>query len=95
MTHRFHNLLGPHASTLIGAYVSRVERLDEEIGEKNKAKAQVFREVKDMGLDPRILRLLLRRRRRNKEEVSEEDYLIDLYEEALQQFEKEHGSLSR
>lgn len=78
-----HNFLGPHTEELIGAYVMRVERLEREIAERNDDKSEVYKEAKAIGLDARVLRKVVARRRKARDEVVEEDTMLELYEDAL------------
>lgn len=73
-----------HAKDLIRAFVKRIQNLDEEIAEKNKAKADVYGEAKAMGLCKKTLRIVVQRAKKSSEEVLEADTLVELYERCLQ-----------
>lgn len=73
-----------HAKDLIRAFVKRVQNLEDEIAEKNKAKSDVYQEAKAMGLCKKTLRIVVQRARKTKVEVEEADTLVELYERCLQ-----------
>lgn len=65
------------------AYVSRVERLEEEIKDLNADKKEVYGEAKAVGFDVPTLKKVIQRRRKEASEVQEADYLLDAYEHAV------------
>jgi len=73
-----------HAKDLIRAFVKRVQNIEDEISEKNKAKSDVYGEAKALGLCKKTLRIVVQRARKNKEEVLEADTLVEMYERCLQ-----------
>ena len=68
------------AATQLRGYVSRVERLQEEIDALNTDKKEIFGEAKACGLDVPTLKKVVQRRRKDKDEVFEQDTLLELYE---------------
>lgn len=75
--------LGPQAGDLIRAYVARVEKIDDEIVPLNDAKAEVYDEARAVGLNPKILKEVIRRRRKPRQEVEEADWELETYERIL------------
>lgn len=72
-------ITGITAEQLCG-YVSRVERLEEEIGGLNDDKKDIYAEAKSVGFDPKILKKVIARRRKDRDDVREEDQMLDFYE---------------
>ena len=64
---------------MIRSVVERVERIDEEIAERNDLKSGIFQEAKGNGLDPKIIKRVIAARRKDPEKRTEEDELFDLY----------------
>ena len=71
------------AAGQLTAYVSRIERLEEEIKASNDDKGTIYAEAKACGLCKKTLRKLIARRRKDSAEVREEDMLLELYERAI------------
>ena len=71
------------AADQLSAYVSRVERLEGEIKDRNDDKGEVYAEAKACGLCKKTLRKLIARRQKDSAEVREEDALLELYESAI------------
>jgi len=66
----------------IKSIIERVERMDQEINERNNDKKEIFAEAKANGLDVPALKTVIRRRR-DPDKTAEADAMIDLYESAL------------
>ena len=79
----YHNALGGNSADQLRAYVSRVERLEEEIKGLNDGKREIYQEAKACGFVVRTLKKLIARRRKDRSDVIEEDDLLDLYEQAM------------
>ena len=71
------------AAGQLSAYVSRIERLEEEIKGLNDDKGTIYAEAKACGLCKKTLRKLIARRQKDSAEVREEDLLLELYESAI------------
>ena len=69
----------------IRAFVERIENLDNEIGELNEQKKEVFAEAKGEGFDVKILREIIKLRKQDEEERDERESLLDLYMRAMEQ----------
>lgn len=68
------------------ALVSRIERLDEEIDERNADKSEVYKEAKGEGFDLPVLRKLIANRRKmakNPARFEEENEILQMYEAAM------------
>lgn len=73
------------AADRLKSIIERVERLQDErkaLGEDIK---DVMQEAKSAGYSIKALKLVLKRRKENKKEVESTDFLVDTYENALEQ----------
>jgi uncharacterized protein (UPF0335 family) len=66
-------------------YIERIERLREQQKALKEDEKEVFAEAKGRGFDVKIMRQVIKRRARNKDDIDEEETLIELYERALGQ----------
>lgn len=67
----------------IAQIVERIERVESEIHDLNADKSDIYKEAKGLGLDVAVLRKLIVRRRMDPGARSEQDAVLELYEEAL------------
>jgi uncharacterized protein (UPF0335 family) len=75
--------VGGIAGERLKSLIERIERLEEErraLGEDIK---EVYAEAKGTGFDPKIMRQIIRIRKRDKDDLDEEETLLDLYKRAL------------
>ncbi len=75
--------VGGIAGERLKSLIERIERLEEEkraLGEDIK---EVYAEAKGTGFDPKIMRQVIRIRKRDKDDLDEEETLLDLYKRAL------------
>jgi uncharacterized protein (UPF0335 family) len=72
------------AGDRIRSFVERVEQIDQEIGELNEGKKEVFAEAKGEGFDVKVLREIIKLRKQDQEERDERDTLLDLYMRAME-----------
>jgi uncharacterized protein (UPF0335 family) len=71
------------AKQRLTAYIEKIERLEEEkagIGEDIK---EVYNEAGSVGFDKKIMRQVVKARKKSREELTEEQELLDLYLEAV------------
>lgn len=64
-------------------FIERIERLEAErkdLAEQNK---EVFAEAKGRGYDVAVMRQIIARRKRDKDDLAEEDAVLEMYEEAM------------
>ena len=64
-------------------FVERFERLDAEKKDIADQQKEVMAEAKSRGYDTRVLRKLIAMRRRDREDLAEEEAVLDLYRQAL------------
>jgi uncharacterized protein (UPF0335 family) len=65
------------------SFIERIERLEEEKRVLGSDIKEVYTEAKGTGFEPKIMRQIIKIRRKDKEEVDEEESLLDLYKRAL------------
>ena len=75
--------IGGVAGDRLRAFVERIERLEEEKRTLGADIKEVYAEAKGSGFDIRILRQLIRLRRMDKDDLDEQETLLELYKRAL------------
>ncbi|PZX19780.1 uncharacterized protein (UPF0335 family) [Palleronia aestuarii] len=64
-------------------FVERIERLESEKKDISDQIREVYAESKGRGYDQRALRAIVSLRKKDKDDVAEQEAVIDLYKEAL------------
>lgn len=64
-------------------FVERVERLDAEKKDLAEQQKEVMAEAKARGYDTKVLRKIIALRKRDKDDLAEEEAVLELYKEAL------------
>lgn len=59
--------------------IERIERVNEELGVLQEDRKEIFAEAKAFGLDPKIMRIIIRRRAMDKAKRDEQDALVHVY----------------
>jgi uncharacterized protein (UPF0335 family) len=75
--------VGGVAVERLKSFIERIERLEEERRGLSGDIKEVYAEAKGTGFEPKVMRQLIKIRRMDKEEVDEEESLLDLYKRAL------------
>jgi uncharacterized protein (UPF0335 family) len=65
------------------SFIERIERLEEEKAALAADIKDVFAEAKGTGFDTKIMRQILKIRKMDKDDVDEQETLLDLYKQAL------------
>jgi uncharacterized protein (UPF0335 family) len=65
------------------SYIERIEKLEEEIGNLNQDKREVYSEAKANGFDTKVMRQLIQLRRKDPQDRSEEEELLQVYKSAI------------
>jgi len=65
-------------------FVERIETLEAEKQEAAEQQKEVYAEAKFRGYDSAVLRKVVARRKRNREELAEEEAILELYESAIE-----------
>lgn len=71
------------AKDQLKSFVERIERLEEEKAALSGDVREVYSELKSYGLDPKIVRQIVRLRKMDRAELQEQEALIDVYKAAL------------
>ncbi len=64
-------------------FVERFERLDMEKKDLAEQQKEVMAEAKSRGYDTKVLRKIVALRKRDKDDIAEEEAVMDMYKEAL------------
>jgi len=64
-------------------FIERFERLDMEKKDLAEQQKEVMAEAKARGYDTRILRKIVALRKRDKDDIAEEEAILEMYKEAL------------
>lgn len=64
-------------------FVERIERLDAEKKDIADQRKEVLAEAKSRGYDTKVLARVLAMRKRDKDDLAEEEAVLDMYREAL------------
>lgn len=65
-------------------FVERIETLESEKQEAADAQKEVYAEAKGRGYDSAVLRKVVARRKRNRDELAEEEAVLEIYEAAIE-----------
>ncbi len=63
--------------------IERIERIEEDRAGLGDDISTIFAEAKGRGFDVKIIRMIIRRRKREKDELDEEQTLLDIYMSAI------------
>src|SRR6476646_3956507 len=75
--------IGGIAGERLRSFIERIERLEEEKRALSGDIKEVFSEAKGNGFDTKIMRQLIRIRRMDKDDLDEQETLLDIYKRAL------------
>ena len=64
-------------------FIERIERLDMEKKDIADQQKEVMAEAKARGYDTRVMRKVISLRKRDKDDVAEEEAVLEMYKEAL------------
>lgn len=64
-------------------FIERIERLDQEKSDLAEQQKEVMAEAKGRGYDTKVIRKLISLRKRDKDDIAEEEAILDMYKEAL------------
>ena len=74
--------IGDNSGALL-QYIEQIESLAEEKQAAADRQKEIFAEAKSEGYDTKIMRKVIARRKRDKDDLAEEESLIELYEANL------------
>ena len=75
--------VGGIAGERLRSFIERIERLEEEKRTLAADIKEVYAEAKSTGFDTKIMRQLIRIRRMDKDDLDEQESLLDVYKRAL------------
>ncbi len=75
--------VGGIAGERLRAFIERIERLEEEKRTLAEDIKEVFAEAKGSGFDTKIMRQIIKIRRMDKDDLDEQETLLDIYKRAL------------
>jgi uncharacterized protein (UPF0335 family) len=75
--------VGGVAGDRLRSFIERIENLEEEKRMLAVNIKEVYAEAKGSGFDTKIMRVLIRQRRMNKDDLDEQETLLDIYKRAL------------
>jgi uncharacterized protein (UPF0335 family) len=75
--------VGGIAGDRLKSLIERIERLEEEKRTLSADIKEVYAEAKGTGFDTKIMRQIIRIRRMDKDDVDEQETLLDIYKRAL------------
>jgi uncharacterized protein (UPF0335 family) len=75
--------VGGIAGDRLKSFVERIERLEEERRALGADLKEVYAEAKGNGFDTKIMRQVIRLRRMDKDDLDEQEILLDVYRRAL------------
>ena len=65
------------------SFIERIERLDAEKKDLADQQKEVMAEAKARGYDTKVMRKVIALRRRDKDDIAEEEAVLEMYKEAL------------
>ncbi|NBT85893.1 MAG: DUF2312 domain-containing protein [Alphaproteobacteria bacterium] len=75
--------IGGISAGQLKSFMEKIENLEQDKAELLETIRDVFAEAKSEGFDVKVMRQLLKMRRMKKEELAEQEELLDLYRQAL------------
>ena len=75
--------VGGIAADQLTSYIERIERLEEEKQALADDIKDVFAEAKGTGFDVKTMRQILKLRKLDKDDLQEQEHLLDLYKRAI------------
>ena len=75
--------VGGIAGERLKSFIERIERLEEEKRVLSEDIKEVYAEAKGTGFDTKIMRQIIKIRKMDKDELDEQETLLDVYKRAL------------
>ena len=75
--------VGGIAGDRLKSFIERIERLEEEKKALQEDIKEVYAEAKGTGFDVKIMRQILKLRKMDKDDLDEQEALLDVYKRAL------------
>ena len=77
------SITSPVNSDELRQFIEKIERLEDEKKELHFQIKEVLDEAKSQGFDPKIMRMIMRMRKMKKEDLIEEQEILEVYTNAL------------
>ena len=77
------SITSPVNSNELRQFIEKIERLEDEKKELHFQIKEVLDEAKSQGFDPKIMRMIMRMRKMKKEDLIEEQEILEVYTNAL------------
>ena len=71
------------AGARLRALIERIERMEEEKKAVADDIKEIYVEAKGSGFDTKVMRMVVKRRKRSRDEIAEEEAILEMYENAL------------
>lgn len=71
------------AGDLLKQYIMKLERLEQEKKEVSDAIRDILAEAKSQGMEPKIIKRILKEKKMDKNDLDEEETLLMIYKRAL------------
>lgn len=71
------------SGNILKQYIERIERLEQEKNDIITQIKDIYGEAKSDGLEPKIMRQVIKIRKMKKEDVYEQETLFEIYKKAL------------
>lgn len=76
-------VIGGISAGQLRSFIEKIENLEQDKAEIAETVRDIFSEAKSEGFDVKVMRQLLKLRRMKKEELAEQEELLDLYRQAI------------
>ena len=77
------DVTGGVAAQELRSFIERIERLEQEKKDIADQIKEVMAEAKGRGYDTKVMRKVIALRKRDKNDIAEEEAVLDMYKEAL------------
>ncbi len=77
------NNIGGISAGQLRSFIEKIENLEQDKAEISETIRDIFAEAKSEGFDVKVMRQLMKLRRMKKEELAEQEELLDLYRQAV------------
>lgn len=64
-------------------FVEQIEQLEAEEKDVRDRKKEILAEARSRGYDTKVMKIVMKRRKRDKDDLAEEEHLVETYETAL------------
>ena len=76
-------MIGHNSDNRLKSFIERIERLEEELGALKDDKAEIYKELKSDGFDPKIVRKVVAYRKMEASKRQEQEALLETYLSAI------------